>query len=205
MSMSKAIKSRYSKQRAAIKTAFYALKKRGEESGSYKQTPQYKKNIKNEASALYRLRNKDAIAAKRKIKREGADKSLGMKTVTLASGPASQVFRGGKNSAYYSLLEMLIVDRKFYGFIKFIRNNAGKPTHADGLPTIRNPQYSLGAHFSKVREVLDFIIANTEYDYLFFNVFVTIILSYNKQKAILTHTFDFTEISEKNDEEGSDA
>ena len=192
MATVKYLKDRYSKKRADLKKAFYVAKRQGFVEGNYKDTPEYRRVLKAEKSALYRYRNRDKIAEKRVQRLQEAKDNTGLTTVDLASGTAAFVFRGGKASGYMSLLQTIIKGRQFYGFVYVVRNDEGRPSKSDGMPDIRNPQFSIPSHFSLVSKIIDFILSDKEFDYLFLSTQVYVKVSYNANKVILTHTFDFS-------------
>lgn len=193
MATIKSVKSTYAKKRADLKKAFYTNKRQGFSEGSYKDTKEYKNLIKAERSALYRYKNKDKISERRKERLSDAKDTQGLTTLDLAEGTAAFVFRGGKYSGYMNLLNTILKGRNFYGFVYIIRNDEGRPNNSDGLPEIRNPQFTMPSHFSLVSRAIDFILSDSSFDYLFLSTQVYVKVSYDSKKVILTHTFDFSD------------
>lgn len=193
MATIKDLKGKYSKKRADLKKAFYVAKRQGFVEGNYKDSLEYKRVLKAEKSALYRYKNRDKIAEKRAVRLSESKNIDGLKTVDLVSGTAVVVFRGGRYSGYMKLLETIIKGRDFYGFVYIIRNDEGRPNKSDGMPDIRNPQFTIPSHFSIVSRVIDFILSDNSFNYLFLSTNVFVKVSYDSKKVVLTHTFDFSD------------
>lgn len=191
MASIRSVRSNYAKRRADLKKAFYSLKKQGFVNGSYKDTDEYKRLRRAESSAIYRYKNKDKINEARRKKRIESKSKGGMTTATpVDSVEAYKAFRGGASSGYFRLINQILKGRSFYGFIEVVRAGDGFP---NDLPTkINNPYFSMPGYFKKVRQIIDYIQSDTEREYLWLSVLVSVIVSYDANKVVVTHVFDFS-------------
>lgn len=190
----KQVKSAYSKKRVDLKKAFYSLKKQGFTTGNYKDTREYKNLVKAERSAIYRYKNRDKIAERRKERLSFAGKGT-EKTITAVNAePAYKAFAGGRNSGYFKILSLLLKDRVFFGYIEIILpEDEGFEDIAIKSIKVSNPYLSVAGYYKKIRQIVDIIQRDTsETEYLFLTTIVSIKYTYNDEKIVVTHIFDFS-------------
>lgn len=185
----KTIGAKYAHKRAELKKSFYSLKKQGFADGNYKDTIEYKRLIRAEKSAIYRYKNADAIRERKKQRLNFAGKGA-LKTIkAVNSMPAYKAFSGGKNSAYFKILSLLLQGRVFFGYIEVIKSEDGFP----GELRVNNPYLSVAGYYKKVRQIIDLLQnEHNVKEYLFLTTIVTIIYTYNDEKVVVTHIFDFS-------------